>query len=279
MHADRQEHHQRQHRHQKHDREHRRPDGYLADPQQLVDQRREGAPKHEPCDAHQDDVVHQQKEFPRKQFKAAGRVKLRRPPCVQRQGTADRQDEEGENIKPTGRVGCERMHRHQDAGAHQESSHQAQGECKYRQQQRPTLEDAALLGDAQRMDQCRSHQPGHERCVFDRIPEPPSTPAELVVGPPAAERDTDGLKQPREYGPGPGPFGPGLIETAFEHRGDGERESHREAHVPGVEHRRVNREREILQHGIQIRAVRGGRYQAHERIRSPQREQHETAAD
>ena len=58
------------------------------------------------------------------------------------------------------------------------------------------------------MDQRRADQPGHERGVLHRIPEPPAAPAELVVGPPAAERDADGLEHPREDGPGPRPLAP-----------------------------------------------------------------------
>ena len=48
---------------------------------------------------------------------------------------------------------------------------------------------------------------------------------------------------------------PGLVETPLEHRRAGEGEGHREADVAGVEHRRMDREREILQHRIQVRAV------------------------
>ena len=51
------------------------------------------------------------------------------------------------------------------------------------------LNSAALLGDGQRMDQRGADEPRHERRVLDRIPEPPAAPAELVVRPPAAERD------------------------------------------------------------------------------------------
>ena len=237
------------------------------------------APQHQPGDAHQNHVVHQQEELAREQLETARRIQLRRPPRVQGQRAADGQHQEGEDVQAAGRIGGERMHRDQHAGAHQEGSDQAQGEREYGQQQRPALEDAALLGDAERMDQRRAHQPGHERGVLDRIPEPPAAPAQFVVGPPAAERNADGLKQPGEDRPRPGPFGPGLIQPPLQHRRAGKCEGHREAHVAGVEHRRMDREREVLQHRIQVRAVLRRRNQAQERIRGPQREQHEAAAD
>ena len=58
-----------------------------------------------------------------------------------------------------------------------------------------------------------------------------------------------------------------------------ERERHREADVAGVEHRRMNREREILQQRVQVATVRRRRHQALERIRGRQDEQLEADAD
>ena len=135
MHADGQEHHQRQHRHQEHHGKYRWSDGDLADPQQLVDQGRQSAPQHQCGDAHQDHIVHQYKELAREQFKSPGCIQLWRPPRIQGQRTADGQHQEGQNVKPTSRIGRERMHRHQHARAHQEGPHQAQGEREYREQQ------------------------------------------------------------------------------------------------------------------------------------------------
>ena len=74
---------------------------------------------------------------------------------------------------------------------------QAQREREHRQQQRPALEQAALVRDGQRVNQRGAHQPRHERGILDRIPEPVAAPAQLVVGPPAAERDARQSGMPR----------------------------------------------------------------------------------
>ena len=100
--------------------------------------------------------------------------------------------------RPRARIARERVHRFDDAGAHQERAEQRQRERRDREQQRPALEQSALLGHRQRMNQRRADQPRHERGVLDRIPEPPAAPAELVVRPPAAERDADRQEHPRD---------------------------------------------------------------------------------
>ena len=116
--------------------------------------------------------------------------------------------EEREDEQAARRIARERVHRLDDAGAHQERSEQRQRERGDRQQQRPALEQPALLRHRQRVNQRGADQPRHERRVLDRIPEPPAAPAELVVSPPAAERDADGEEQPRDRRPRPHPARP-----------------------------------------------------------------------
>ena len=92
-----------------------------------------------------------------------------------------------------------------------------------REQHRPAAEGAALLGDGERVDQRRAHQPRHEGRVLHRVPEPPAAPAQLVVRPPAAERDADGEERPRGRGPRARPARPRGIEAPLEQRGDARR--------------------------------------------------------
>src|SRR3546814_18736409 len=58
------------------------------------------------------------------------------------------------------------------------------------------LQRVALLDDHGGMDQRGAGKPGHERGIPDRVPEPPAAPAELVIGPPRAERDAAGETAP-----------------------------------------------------------------------------------
>ena len=118
-------------------------------------------------------------------------------------------------------------------------------------------------------------QPGHERGVLDRIPEPPAAPAELVVGPAAAEGDADGEEDPGRRRPRPRPARPGRVEVAADQRGDGERERDREADVAHVEHRRVDHHPRVLQQRVELAAFRRGRDEPVERVRRRQHEEQE----
>ena len=100
-------------------------------------------------------------------------------------------------------------------------------------------------------------QPGHERRVLDRVPEPPAAPAELVVRPPAAEHDAAGEEAPRERRPRPRPARPRGVEPAAEQRRDREREGDREPDVAHVEQRRMEHHARVLQQRVQVAAVGG----------------------
>src|SRR5262245_19006269 len=102
------------------------------------------------------------------------------------------------------------------------------------------------------MNQRSAYKPGHERRVFDRIPEPPTAPAEFVVSPETAERDAAGKKHPCDCGPWPGPARPGCVEPAANQSRDGESKSDGEADIAHVEHRRMGHHRRVLKQWIQI---------------------------
>ena len=120
---------------------------------------------------------------------------------------------------------------------------------------RPAGQGAALLGDDRRVQQGRGHQPGHEAGVLHRVPEPPAAPAQLVVGPEGAQRDADGEQAPGGQRPGPHPARPGGVDAALDQGGHGQREHHRHADVAGVEERRVDRQRRVLQQRIERAAL------------------------
>ena len=71
---------------------------------------------------------------------------------------------------------------------------------------------------------------------------------------------------------------PHLVEFSLEHRRAGERERHGETDVAHVEQRRMDGERRILQHRVQIAAIRGHRKDAFERIRRGDREEQKAEA-
>src|SRR5262245_13924450 len=93
-------------------------------------------------------------------------------------------------------------------------------------------------------------EPWHEGGVLHRVPEPESGPANLVIGPPRPHGDAEWEAHPSGKRPWPRPARPSRGDAAVDQRGDGEGEGHREADIAGVEKRRVEGERGILQHRV-----------------------------
>ena len=111
------------------------------------------------------------------------------------------------------------------------------------------------------MDERGTCKPGHERGVFHRVPEPPTTPSQFVVRPPTAERDTQGQECPGAIRPGSRPTRPGTVQAAGQERRDRESEGYRETDVARVQHRRVYDQAEVLQQRVEIGTVRRCQWQ------------------
>src|SRR5262249_6814066 len=96
----------------------------------------------------------------------------------------------------------EGMNRCENARAHEEGAEQAQAESEDREQKRPAHKDATPDRGRERMDESRAREPGQERRVLNRVPEPETAPAELVIGPPRSHRDAESKTRPRRQCPG-----------------------------------------------------------------------------
>ncbi len=118
---------------------------------------------------------------------------------------------------------------------------------------------AALLAHHQGVQQGGAEQPGQEGGIFHRIPEPPAAPAELVIGPPGAQHDAGGEKDPGAERPGAAPVGHGAIEPTRMQRRHGEGEVDRKADVTEIEQGRVEDEADVLQHGVEIAPLQRSR--------------------
>jgi len=272
--------HQQRHQRQEQGIEVRWADRQLGTGQGIEHQRIQGAQQDHRSGHHQDQVVGQQQRLARPQGKADLALDHRGAQGEQGQRATDHEQQEDQDEHATRRVGSERMHRGQHPGTHQEGPQQAQRERSNRQQHGPALEHPAFFRHRQRVDQRGTHQPGHERGVLHRVPEPPATPAQFVIGPPRTQGDTHAQEGPGDDGPGPRPARPGCVQPPAEQRGNGKGEGHREAHITHVQHRRVDDQAEVLQQRVEVTAIgRHLRQQALERVGSDDQEAQETDAD
>ena len=204
----------------------------------------------------------------------------RRAQGVQQQGATNECAENAKDKNAARRIAGEGVHRSKQSRPGDESAQQAAAESEYRQQNRPVLEHAPFFGDRQRMDQGGAEQPGDQRRILDRVPGPPAAPAKLVIGPPTAQCDADRQDCPGHIGPGARPARPGGVEAAAEQGGNGEGEHHGIAHIAHVQGGWVQNEADVLQGGVQVRAVvRRHRHHAREGIRSGEHEQDVTRAE
>ena len=128
-------------------------------------------------------------------------------------------------------------------------------------------------------EQRRAGDPGHQRGVLDRVPEPPAAPAELVVGPVGAHRDPEREEHPGGERPRAHPARPCGVDLAVDQRSDRERERDREADIAEVEQRRMHREADVLQDRIEIAAFGRCVHDPRKRVRCGEDEQIEGAGD
>ena len=171
------------------------------------------------------------------------------------------------------------MHGGEDAGADEEGADEAEGEGADGEQRRPGAQAAAFFADDEAVDEGGADEPRHERGVFDGVPEPPATPAEFVVGPVAAECDTEGEGAPGGECPRAGAAQGEGIEAALPEVGEDDGVGDGKADVAGVEQRRMEDEAGVLEQGVEVGAVERGGQDAGEGVGGEADEAGEADAD
>ena len=252
------EHHQKQHwNHQgnKHGVEVGRTDGEFAHVQRVNDQGVERAQQNRRRGHHQQHAVTQQHRFARDPDHFCAQADRARAPGEQGERTADHQGQKNQNENATGRVGGKRMNRIEHARAHQKSTQQRQGKRADGEQHGPGFEAPALLSNYQAVDQRRADKPGHQRGVFNRIPEPPTAPAQFGVRPPRTQADAESEEGPRHQRPGTRPARPSYIESAGQQRRNGKGKGHRKSYVTHIEHGWMDYQPRVLQQGVEVFAL------------------------
>ena len=171
------------------------------------------------------------------------------------------------------------MNRGQQSGTHDEGTEKRQREGQYCQQDRPAFERVTLLCHDGRVQERGPEEPGHERHILDRVPEPPAAPSKLVIGPPGPKGDPRRQADPGGKCPGTNPACPGRINPALDQRCNGERKHNREPDIPEIEKGGMHRQANILKQWIQILSVQRWWKHAVKRIRSEKHEGQKTDGD
>ena len=197
--------------------------------------------------------------------------KLRRTPGKKAEGEAAIGEEANQQQRAAFRVNRKGMHRGEDTGADQERAEDREKESEHGKKGRPGCEALLLFGNDHRVEQCRADQPGHQRRIFDRVPEPPATPAEFVIGPVGSERDAEGERREGGERPDARLFRPDAVNPSFHQAGRGEREDEGVSDIAEVEHGRVDRECRVLQQRIEFCALERGRVEPQVRRRGKQK--------
>src|SRR5258708_28655798 len=90
-------------------------------------------------------------------------------------------------------------------------------------------------------------EPWHQRCIFDGIPSPVSSPAKDGVGPMRAEKNSAGEKSPGNHGPAAGEGGPFFAGIFHDQRSPRQGGPYGGPHAYQGEHRGVNNQFRILE--------------------------------
>ena len=162
------------------------------------------------------------------------------------------------------------MHRGQHARPHEEGAEDREKEGQHRKQRRPGGKTFALLCDNNRVQQGRADQPRHQRGILNRVPEPPAAPAEFVIGPVGTERDPECQRRKRRERPAAGLPRPHAVYTPFHQAGCGKREHEGITDIAEIEHRRMDRERRVLEQRVEACALERRRVQPEIRRRGQQ---------
>ena len=224
-------------------------------------------------------VVQQEGSLPTHGLEQTFGPDARGPDGEERKRATGNRRKEGQDEEAAGGVAGERVHGCNGARADKERAQQGKGEAGDAEKQRPGLQRVPLFRDPERVQECGGDQPWNERGVFHRIPEPPAAPAELVVGPPASQRDAGGQETPGEEHPGASELRPRGVDLLAKQAGNGKRERDGQADVAHVEAGRVKRQAGVLENRIEAHAFDGNRNQACKRVGGEDRERQEPSGD
>ena len=166
-------------------------------------------------------------------------------------------NEDEEEQRDAHAAGTEGMH-----GLHHAAADKVGGEERRNGGERHKEDVHAVQLVAARLDEHgvqgrRSDEPRDEGGVFHRVPCPVAAPAELHVGPPAAEHDARGKHGPRRQREGPGHIRPCRLigVPAAQRLGEGETAGDHEPAITEEQQRGMEDHAGVLEQGVQPVAV------------------------
>src|SRR4030095_14592443 len=150
------------------------------------------------------------------------------PRGEERERSEQDEGEEGEEEHPDGALG-EGMDGADDSRTREKGSEEREAEGQENQAEIPELEYVPSFLDHHRVEERGGGEPGHEGRVLHRIPCPVAAPAQYVIAPPAADKETEGEEVPGDDGPAPGDGDPLLSRALDDQCRHREGEGHGEA--------------------------------------------------
>src|SRR5690606_24033139 len=103
--------------------------------------------------------------------------------------------------------------------------------------------------------------------------EPPAAPAQFIIGPVGAHRDTARQEYPRCKRPRPYPARPRRVDPALDESCHREGKADGKADIAEIKQRGMHRQSDVLQNGIEVTSLDWSRVYAGKRIGSGEDEQ------
>ena len=154
----------------------------------------------------------------------------------------------------------------ENARTHNKGADERECKCRNSEQYGPPREAMARAKNQNGMEQRRPREPRHKAHILHRVPHPPPAPAELVIGPETAERDTDGQKTPRRQNPRAQPFRPHRIDASFYQGRHRETKGQGKSDIAEIKKGRVKGEAGVLQNRVEPIAVHRNGVQPFKRV-------------
>ena len=239
---------------------------HLRTRQPLRQEREHRPPGDRERDPEEDQIIHQKGRFPRNEgLELPVAVHERKTPENQHERHCAGHPQEAQEDPGNRQVLGEGVHGFDQPRPRQEGREDRHEEGEHHQPHVPHFQHPPILLNHHGVEEGGGHQPGEKGGILNRVPEPVTTPAELLVGPAHPEDDPEGEEEPAREDPLSGDLEPPRVKPPGDEGRKGEGERNREGGEPEVQRRGVDRHPVVLELRVQPAAIAGGEAELLER--------------